>query len=160
MTDPGFVVRGIEHRDLPAVVALDKEAFGEEVIGPHELRTFYDLAAGVIFVAEAPEGLCGYSIAAISGNGVRAWSYGLAVTPSFQRRGVASAIGMAQGRALLECKVQEVWTTCRPDNTASIKLQESLGFVPQGVEKDYFGPGKDRLLLRLDLAALTEWLMQ
>ncbi|MEU0455134.1 hypothetical protein ABZ322_19380, partial [Streptomyces sp. NPDC006129] len=40
-----------------------------------------------------------------------------------------------------------------PANEAALGLYKSLGFVAEGdVRRDYYGPGEDRLLLRLDLA--------
>ena len=53
--------------------------------------------------------------------------------------------------------IKEVRLTVEPGNRAAVLLYRSLGFRPEGpdggLRRDYFGPGMDRQILHLDLAA-------
>ena len=79
----------------------------------------------------------------------------VAVEPSVQgaglgRRLLAELLDEARRRG---CR--RVFLEVRTDNVAAIALYDSEGFEHNARRSDYYGPGVDALVLRLDLAAAT-----
>jgi ribosomal-protein-alanine N-acetyltransferase len=71
----------------------------------------------------------------------------IAIKPAFQRQGI--------GREVLKNLLQKFKDVKRidllthPENKA-LKLYESLGFVTESVEENYYGDGEPRLVLALE----------
>ena len=70
----------------------------------------------------------------------------LAVTPASRRQGIArsllaAAVARVAGPVFLEVAA---------DNVAALGLYQDGGFVPCGRRRDYYGPGRDAVVLRRD----------
>ncbi|MEU6911770.1 GNAT family N-acetyltransferase [Streptomyces olindensis] len=67
-------------------------------------------------------------------------------------RGLGRRLMLAALHRLGSDGAVEARLAVRPDDEAALGLHTSLGFVPEGdVRRDHYGPGEDRLLLRLGL---------
>jgi ribosomal-protein-alanine N-acetyltransferase len=107
------------------------------------LRQFFDLFGDLLVVAERDGTVIGYALGGRSSDS--GWILGVAVEPSMQGGGV----GRALTEALLDrLNSQTTSVTVHPDNTRAVTLYRRLGFEQVGLEPEYFGEGKPRLLLR------------
>ena len=72
---------------------------------------------------------------------------GLAIEPEFQHQGIGREVLQ---RILEEVKdTSRIWLVTHPDNAASLRLYQSLGFVVESRKENYFGDGAPRLVLGL-----------
>lgn len=149
------MVRGAEEADFAELVRLERAAFGDHGYDPYALRQLFELFAPLAIVADAPDGagLAAYALAGIAAGGREAWVLSVVVGPSRRRRGLGRALLLA----LLERLREHAAVTCRlsvaPGNAGAIDLYRSLGFVECAQAFEYFGPGEDRLIMELELAA-------
>lgn len=162
MTAQRFCVRDGKAADLARVLILEREV-GE---APHWAESEYarilntdgEVEGSVmrrIFVAEAEDGLLGFTVGKMFGSGAG----GVAELESVAVDGAARRIGV--GRALCEavifwCRSQRMTTLeleVRAGSNGAIALYSGLGFVVAGRRAGYYRqPVDDALLMRLDLA--------
>lgn len=102
-------------------------------------------------VAAHPGGLRGYSLGVPTFDRSRGWLLGLGVREPFRRRGYGRSLTRASMRRLADVGVREVYLTVEPTNRWALRLYGGLGFVVEGMGKDYFWPGEDRLIMVADL---------
>lgn len=76
----------------------------------------------------------------------------MGVVPEHRGQGIATALmalitdwARAQGSTAMMLEV-------KTDNVEAIGLYEKLGYSKLNTRKDYFGPGLDALVMRLDLS--------
>lgn len=72
--------------------------------------------------------------------------------PNFQRKGVATQLMTGLITEVMHAKCQQLLLEVRSDNTAAIRLYQSLGFLRFGVRKNYYRFGNqsmDALVMRL-----------
>ena len=50
-------------------------------------------------------------------------------------------------RAVTGERRKDLWVTVDPGNSIALRMYRSMGFRLAGEEKDYFGPGEDRILM-------------
>ncbi|MFF5982654.1 GNAT family N-acetyltransferase [Streptomyces olindensis] len=80
------------------------------------------------------------------------WILSLGVARDRRGRGLGRRLMLAALHRLGSDGAVEARLAVRADDEAALGLHTSLGFVPEGdVRRDYYGPGEDRLLLRLGL---------
>ncbi|MER7685829.1 N-acetyltransferase [Streptomyces sp. NPDC097610] len=144
-----FHIRPASEDDLPALFRLDTELFPHFAYPYFVLRQLFDVYTDHLLVLDDGSSLHGYALSAPSPDGRRSWILGLGVAKQLRGQGLARGLMLETLRRLPIGGVHEVWLTVEPANTAAIALYRSLGFAEQGVRKDYFGPGDDRLLLAL-----------
>ncbi|HEX6888447.1 MAG TPA: ribosomal protein S18-alanine N-acetyltransferase [Candidatus Nanopelagicales bacterium] len=135
--------------DLQEVLALEAELFGDEAWTPGQ---FWSELARVpetrwYAVARRPDDprIIGYAGVFIAG--AEADVQTVAVAPAAQGRGVGRHLVRAladeavrRGAALLHLEV-------RADNAAALALYEALGFLVDGRRRDYYGRGRDAVLM-------------
>jgi ribosomal-protein-alanine N-acetyltransferase len=141
--------------DVEAVAALELDLFPDDPWSPEQL--WGELAhvpeTRWYAVHEDAEGVAGY--------------VGLLAVPpegDVQTIGVAPrAQGRGLGRALLDALVAEasrrgctqLFLEARADNAPALALYERAGFERQGRRRDYYGPGRDALVMRRRLVGAT-----
>jgi RimJ/RimL family protein N-acetyltransferase len=73
---------------------------------------------------------------------------GYLLAPAARGRGVMTrALRLVVGWAFADLGLARVQAFASPDNPASLKLLERLGFTREGVLRSYRGPGRDRVAL-------------
>jgi len=145
-----LTLRGVTVADLPELLRVDREAFPEEPYTQVVLRQLVDIHGDRILVLDDGEGLLGYVLFVNTSDGYVSWIMSLAVIPHQQGRGLGRRLMVEALRRLRTERVHQVRLTVEPTNAAAIMLYRSLGFSSgEGVEKDYFGPGEDRLIMTL-----------
>lgn len=147
-----LTLRGVTEADLPELLRVDREAFPEEPYPVFVLRQLCDIHGDRILVLDDGEGLLGYILFVNTSDGHVSWIMSLAVTPHQQGRGLGRRLMVEALRRLRSEHVHQVRLTVEPTNAAAIVLYRSLGFSSdEGVVKDYFGPGEDRLIMTLGM---------
>ncbi|MFF4757181.1 GNAT family N-acetyltransferase [Streptomyces sp. NPDC001292] len=151
-----LVLRTARESDLPELRRLDEEVFREVAYPGFLLRQLYDMYAEHFLVLDDGEGrLHGYVLAATTALGTDSWVLGLCVTHDRRRHGLGRELMVAALARLRRSGVEQVRLTVEPANRAAFLLYWSLGFRPEepdaGLRRDYFGPGMDRRVMRLEL---------
>jgi ribosomal protein S18 acetylase RimI-like enzyme len=149
-----MLIRPATPADLPALAAVEREAFADEAYPPFFFRQAHDLWPGLLRVAEAPPGRAvGYVLAAVGGRPGEAWVLSAAVRASHRGRGLGAAL-MEDVQAVLAARgVRAVRLTVHPGNAGAVRLYRRLGYEVEREEADYFGPGERRLVMRRALGA-------
>ncbi len=143
----GVTIDRLRWWDLAAVEVLERELFGADAWSAGQ---FWSELAGVPenrwYVAARQAGtLVGY--AGILMTGPEADIQTVAVAPVARGRGV--------GRALVAALLDRAWVggarivhlEVGSDNTPARALYERLGFGVVGLRRDYYGPGRDAVLM-------------
>lgn len=146
-----MTLRAMRWWDIPELVALEEELFPEQ---PWSDAAFWSELAHVpatrwYMVHEDADGIDGY--------------VGLmAVPPEADVQTIAVATraqGNGLGRELLSALIDEarrrecsqVFLEVRSNNASAVRLYESVGFERQAVRTDYYGPGRDAVVMRFRL---------
>lgn len=152
LVDRTLTMRGVTEEDLPELVRVDREAFPDDPYPYFVLRQLFDLHADQLLVLDDGERLHGYVLFVISPDRYRGWIVSLGVTRDQRGRGLGRRLMLEVLRRLRAESVREIRLTVEPANDAAITLYRSLGFSSdEGVRKDYFGAGEDRLIMTLGL---------
>ncbi|MFJ3671225.1 GNAT family N-acetyltransferase [Streptomyces sp. NPDC090106] len=142
--------RDVREAELQELSLLDRESFPEEPYPYFVLRQMFDIYAGHLLVLDDGTALKGYVLCGTAPDLSRSWVLGLGITPDERGQGFGRLLMEEALRRLRDLGVREVALTVAPANKTAILLYESLGFVGEStLRENYFGPGADRLLMRL-----------
>lgn len=138
-------VRPARLADLGALVKLENASFATDQLSRRSFRHWLTTDHRALLVAEREKQVAGY-ILIIYHPGTRlARIYSLAVWPALRGNGIATLLlktgeqtAREDGRLYLRLEVSV-------DNTAAIKLYESLGYQRFGIYHDYYQDHKDAL---------------
>lgn len=144
-----ITVRPFTPRDLAQCTNVEQAVYGSGAYSRYFFRQLHDLNPALVWVAEDRRTgkIVGHLCAAIGRGGQVGWILNTAVLAHYRRQGI--------GRMLMECGVAELraagvrqmLVTSEPDNDAAIRLYERLGFRAAHTAPDYYGDGRDRLIL-------------
>lgn len=140
------MIRPAIKEDAPQICALEKQCI--ECPWPlEEIEKAVENPDYLFLVSEGLFAVVGYGSLRIAGN--EAEINNIAVAEHFRRRGVAeellnSLIGQARKKG-----VDVFFLEVAPENTAAAALYEKNGFVKIAARKNYYGEGKDALIMRL-----------
>jgi len=145
-------VRSYEVRDIPAILALERECAGAPQWGEAFWRSGFPGDAGLrdAFVIEIDEQVWGYSVASCAVDIAELES--VAVSERWRRYGMGMAL----------CEVAMLWARkrgakaiqleVRESNVAALSLYRRIGFVEQGKRPKYYkNPEEDAVLMSADL---------
>ena len=161
LADGDVAVRAWRDDDVPAFAAFGLDAdnvrFGDVAPGDREadaveaLRALESLHAhgrgiGFAVVDAASDAVLGACDLRLPAPGVGEIGYLLA--PAARGRGVMTrAMRLVVAWAFTELALTRVQAFASPDNSASLRLLERLGFRREGMLRSYRGPGRDRVAL-------------
>jgi len=69
----------------------------------------------------------------------------------FRGRGIATSLFEALLESLKAQGIKKLFLEVEHDNAPALGLYEKLGFTSYGYRRDYYGPGKDAVLMNLEL---------
>jgi ribosomal-protein-alanine N-acetyltransferase len=138
--------------DLPVFVSLDKELFPYSPWSASQYKEEFSSPTRHFIVAlDAEQRIVGYA-GVFAPGAAEADILTVGVVPLHRGKGIAKALialitdwAHAQGSTAMMLEV-------KTDNLEAIGLYESLGYLKLNVRKDYFGPGLDAQVMRLELS--------
>jgi len=131
------------------IVQLEKESFGDG--GMNEWHLVPLIRHGRVYVA-CIEGEVVGSVQYLLDweNPLKAYMFGVAITKTWQGKGLGTEFLKQSFHALAESNIQEVELTVDPNNTAAVKVYETkLGFMVTDFRKNEYGAGENRLVMQL-----------
>ena len=148
-----FTIRPLASDDFATLSTLETDVFGamgEAVLCPHYLRLCTELFRESCFIAFDGDKAVGYLLSFI--NGREAHCTTLAVIPEYQRGRVTVQLIGAFVRHIIE-RVDACWFTVKEDNAPARAMHKMLGASEVGRRIDYYGPGDERIVSKIDRAA-------
>ena len=133
--------------DLPAILRLEEEGFGPEERWSERSWNGELLGQGrTVLLARGaqPAGVVAFSTV-----GELADLHRVVVAPAYRRQGLAFRLVRAGLLAVRHLGAQAVMLEVEWSNDAAIALYQRLGFEQLFVRRDYYGPGRDALILKL-----------
>jgi ribosomal-protein-alanine N-acetyltransferase len=141
-------------RDMPAVMALERELFPDDAWTPEMFATEFAQPSSrrLYLVAEEENALIGYAGMMFTG-GSQADVVTLAVDPAHWGRGTGTALLAALLDEAGNRGYTEVLLEVREDNPRARELYARHGFTEVGIRRGYYQPsGVDAVVMRKGLA--------
>ena len=140
-------VRRVHLDDLPAVEHLEREAFGDDAYVAMTLRQFHDIAGSLFLVATHADRVVGYGLILPEAERASGCFVSMAVAAEWRRHGIGQALMKAMLTGKRARDFHLIWLTVEPNNKPAIRLAESFDFAVTDEVADYYGPGKNRLVM-------------
>jgi ribosomal protein S18 acetylase RimI-like enzyme len=154
-----FTIRALVSEDFAALASLENDVFaamGETVLCPHYLRLCTEIFAASCFIALESSGSAGprerpigYLLSFMRGRDVYCTT--LAVIPEYQKTRVTVNLLGAFVRHVID-HVDTCWFTVKEDNAPARALHRMLGATEVGRRKDFYGPGDERIVAKIEHA--------
>ena len=147
-----YTVRSLCTDDFAALAALETDVFGamgEAVLCPHYLRLCTEIYKDSCFLALDGDKPVGYLLAFVNGRDVYCTT--LAVIPAYQKTRVTVQLIGAFVRHVIDF-VEACWFTVKEDNAPARALHAMLGAHEVCRRQDYYGPGDERIVAKIDRA--------
>lgn len=147
-----YTVRNVCSEDFAALASLENDVFaamGEAVLCPHYLRLCTEIFHASCFIALDGDRPVGYLLAFLNGRDVYCTT--LAVIPAYQKSRVTVQLIGAFVRSIID-RVDACWFTVKEDNAPARALHAMLGATEVGRRVDFYGPGDERIVAKIDRA--------
>lgn len=150
-----LLIRNCKIGDLSSIEQIEKASFDD----PYSAVIFWSLyldPKNFFRVGVIDRKIVGYSIVKVE-SGVEsklAHLVSLAIAPNSRRRGygeklLQDAIDLVRQDSL---RINKIVLEVRSDNSTAIALYAKFGFTQESTVSDYYGKGKDALVMKLDLS--------
>jgi [ribosomal protein S18]-alanine N-acetyltransferase len=150
----GVRLRAMSKRDMPGIMALERELFPEDAWTPEMFAAEFAQPASrrLYLVAEEGNALIGYAGMMFTG-GPQADVVTLAVDPAHWGKGTGTALLTALVDEACKRGCTEVLLEVREDNPRARRLYLRHGFTEVGIRRGYYQPsGVDAVVMRKALA--------
>lgn len=146
-----FTIRNAEVADLPALLALEQQAFTGDRFNARQFRHLLIRARARFLVATETDQLLGYGVNLYRAGATRARLYGIAVAECARGQGVASALIAALAADARRQGCRSLGLEVRTDNTAAQRVYRRLGFHGEGTLSAYYQDGTAAVRMALAL---------
>ena len=147
-----YEIRSLATDDFAALARLEIDVFGtmgEAVLCPHYLRLCTEIFHESCFLALDGGQAVGYLLAFLRDREVFCTT--LAVLPEYQKTRVTTQLIGAFVRHIID-RVDACWFTVKEDNAPARALHRMLGATEVGRRIDFYGPGDERIVSKIDRA--------
>jgi ribosomal protein S18 acetylase RimI-like enzyme len=148
MADLKPLLREARDDDIEALLRLEQIAFDSDRLSRRSFRHWISSDHRAFIIAEIDGRLAGYALAIYHSGTRLARLYSIATDPDFRGAGIARALVTAveqeasdDGRFIMRLEVAS-------DNSAAIRLYESLGYTPFGIYHDYYDDHGDAIRMQ------------
>ena len=140
--------------DIPVLASYEKLLFP---YSPWNTAQFKEEFAGIpttrfMSVAESENTIIGYCGVFLPAPGIEADILTVAVLPEYRRQGIAREFMRQIEEWSQERGASAMMLEVEQSNESAIELYKSLGYMRISVRMDYYGPGKDAIVMRKDFA--------
>ncbi|MDI6799892.1 MAG: GNAT family N-acetyltransferase [Actinomycetota bacterium] len=143
-------VETFDSKNIEEMVEIETESFDRGGLNEWTLPVF--IRYGGVFVLEDGGDILGLAEL------IRDWDdrtvaflVGFSIIAGLRGEGLGSTLLSGILKALKSGGIETVRLTVSNDNLAARRLYESFGFLQDGMLKDEYGAGRDRVSMRLDL---------
>ncbi len=135
-----FKLRDAKEIDIPSLVTLENTSFQSDQLSARSFRSIIRRGHSMTLIAEDENGkIAGYAMVLYHRGTSLARLYSLAIDPMFRGQGVGRQLmHEIEIKAARDFSSAAMRLEVRPDNTAAIKLYESLGYHKFAVAEDYY----------------------
>lgn len=145
-------IRPLRSDDFTALMKLEEDVFGasgEKTLGPYYVRLCCEFFPDTCFLATVDGEPAGYILCFLRGK--EAYCTTLAVIPRLQGTRLALRL-VRQLIAAISGRVDSCWFTVKESNSAARAIHAVLGAKEVEIRKDFYEPGDDRIVSRIDRA--------
>jgi ribosomal-protein-alanine N-acetyltransferase len=141
-------MRPADLADLPALMALENEAFASDRLSRRSLRYYISAASAAMIVCERRGALAGYSLIAFRKGSSSAWLYSIAVGRAYRGLRLGAALLLASERLARARGATRLHLQVRSRNRRAKALYESKGYSRYDKIADYYEDGAAALCYR------------
>lgn len=151
-----YNVRPLQSVDFDALMQLEQDMFGDSgdgTLGPYYVRLCCDFFGESCFLAELEGKPVGYLLSFIKNR--QAYCTTVAVRPEYQ----GSRVLVQLLRAFVNVANDQAdvcWFTVEEDNKAARAMHKMLGATESEVRADFYGPGRSRIVSRIERGAFEK----
>ena len=138
-------------QDIPAIASLEAVYYASEGYPAGFLYQALAQWPQGLWVVKTAQEVIGYALVTPAQHAGEYWL--MAALVSSQARGQGLGEKLCE-RSIHSCKEsggKALWLSVAPDNITAIKLYRKLGFIEEGLQDDFLGPGEHRILMRCPL---------
>ena len=138
--------------DLPVFASLDKELFPYSPWSASQYKEEFSAPTRHFVVAlDNEQNIIGYA-GVFAPGAAEADVLTVGVVPNYRGQGIARQLMALLTNWAHNQESTAMMLEVKVDNVEAIGLYESLGYSKLNTRKDYFGPGLDALVMRLELS--------
>lgn len=145
------MIRRASLQDLSVIAEIEAECFGRDAYPRSLLKWLLVSPNAVALVAEEGGEVVGFAAAAFTPSA--ATIYTVDVRPGKRRRGIGTRLLSALEKELAKAGVASATLQVEVSNAPAILLYEKLGYKADGAAPNYYGPGRDALIMSKRLRA-------
>jgi ribosomal protein S18 acetylase RimI-like enzyme len=145
-----YQIRSLNQDDFDTLMALEDVVFaseGESVLCAYYVRLCCEFFSDTCFVALDGGRAVGYVLCFLRDR--EAYCTTLAVHPDYQGTKVVVCLLRALTQRLVAV-ADSCWFTVKEDNQEARTMHEMLGAREEEIRKNFYGPGDDRIVSRID----------
>ena len=149
MSDSEVGIRRAEISDLEEIYRIEVECFPEDAFTPSFIKTLVEDSNSIFLVATLNERIAGFVIGTLENFRGKTVGhiYSIDVKSEYRGKGIGSLLLKSIEEALRKSGAKECYLEVRVDNLVARNLYFKFGYRVFSVLKNYYGAGKDGILL-------------